>query len=345
MATENRESENRILQIVSARRIIEGPQDKFMAINPVKYPWAIELFENMMNNEWFPRRINMKRDQIEYLSEKDSGIRLGVDRALAFLTNLDAIQVENLTTNIVEHITDPTIKLCLYRQIWEEALHVFSYSYCIESVCESQLHIYDLYRVDPVLREKNDFVLAQAMAMKDKEFSPENFVYALVSNIILEGIYFHSGFLYFYVLEKLHRKFLGIANMIRYIQRDETSHVVLFTNVFNTLKLERPELFTQEVYANIYKLFDTAVNLESAWGRHIIEKGVPGISDSTIESYIKVLADKRLISIGMKPVYNEKNPYPWVDEISVVNSTEKNFFESKPTDYSKEALQFSDDDD
>lgn len=342
---DNRESENRILEIVSARRIIEGPSDKFMAINPVKYPWAVELFENMMHNEWFPRRINMKKDAVEYRAESDTGIRLGIDRALAFLTNLDAIQVENLTYNIINHVTDPTIKLCMYRQIWEEALHVFSYSYCIESVCESQLHIYDLYRVDPTLREKNDFVLAQANAMTEKGFTAENFVYAVVSNIILEGIYFHSGFLYFYVLEKLHRKFLGIANMIRYIQRDETSHVVLFTNIFNTLKQERPELFTEEVKQNIYKLFDTAVQLESAWGKHIIEKGVAGLSESTMDDYIRHLADKRLVDIGLGKRYSVENPYPWVEEISVVNSSEKNFFESKPTDYSKETLQFSDDDD
>lgn len=342
---ENRESDNRILEIVNARRIIEGPSDKFMAINPVKYPWAIELFENMMHNEWFPRRINMKKDSIEYRAEGNSGIRLGVDRALAFLTNLDAIQVENLTYNIINHITDPTIKMCMYRQIWEEALHVFSYSYCIESVCESQLQIYDMYRVDAVLREKNDFVMAQAFAMKNEGFTPENFVYALVSNIILEGVYFHSGFLYFYVLEKLHRKFLGIANMIQYIQRDETSHVVLFTNIFNTMRVERPEIFTDEVKENIIKLFDAGVKLETAWGQHIIEKGVAGLTNSTVEDYIMCLADERLSDIGLPKQYKRENPYPWVKEISVVNSSEKNFFESKPTDYSKETLQFSEDDD
>jgi len=346
MTVSKAQREKEIAELINARRIIGGPSDKFHSISHVRYPWAIELLEKMMHNEWFPKRISLVKDRNQYQEKPPThGVRIAVDRALAFLTNLDAIQVENLAMNIGTYITDPTLKLVIYRQTWEEALHVFSYSYVIENICDDPMHIYDMYNVNPTLKAKNDFVVAQANALRTEAFTEENFLYALVSNILLEGVYFHSGFLLFYVLERLHREFLGAANEIRYIQRDETSHLVFFINMFNSLVAENPGILTDKVKENIYKLFDAGTNLEITWGNHIIEHGVAGMTPYTNDQYIKVLANKRLKAINLNPLYEGvENPYPWVDAVAQVNSQEKNFFEGKPENYSKKALTFEEDD-
>jgi len=326
--------------IINARRIIQGPQDKLRAISMNKYPWAREYWKHMLNNTWTPEEVDLARDVRQYRDgDLTSGEKQMYDRALAFLSNLDAIQLTNLAENVSTHITDPTIQQCIYRQVFEEALHVESYSTLVEAMCDDPMVIYDMYRVNPTLQEKNDFVIAQADAMKNDGFSPEQFVYAIVANVILEGVYFYSGFLAFYTLARM-KKMLGSANMIKFIQRDEMVHLEIFIKMFGALREERPELFTEEVLENCRELFRKAQALEAAWGRHIIEGGVLGLTDEVINEYVKHLADDRCQRLGLGTLYGAQNPVEWVERFSRVNYTEENFFETKVTSYSKKQLDW-----
>lgn len=324
-------------EIINQRRIINGPSDKLRAINPVKYPWAREIWLLMLKNTWQPAEVDLTRDIREYKSLSKSEKQM-YDRGLAFLSNLDAIQLENLSDNIVEHITDPTIKQCIYRQVFEEALHVESYSTVIESVTEDPMSIYDMYRVNPILQKKNDYVMEQANEMNLKGFSGEQFIYALVGNIALEGIYFYSGFLSFYTLGRTGRM-LGTSDMIRFIQRDELTHLELFIRTFNALRSESPGLFTQQVLENCRQILRKAVDLESSWGRHIIEGGVMGLTEKIMDDYCKFLGDDRAQRIGLGVLFGTKNPVTWVDNFSKINKTETNFFEGKVANYSKRQLE------
>ena len=96
--------------------------------------------------------------------------------------------------------------------------------------------------------------------MKNSLTNPteHNFVKACFANQILEGIYFYSGFTYLYTLARS-GKMLGSAQMIRFIQRDEVTHLILFQNLINTLKRERPDLFTEELKEEVYEMFKQAV--------------------------------------------------------------------------------------
>lgn len=324
------------MQIINQRKLIQGPSDKLRAISPIKFPWAREMWKQMLANTWFPTEVDLTRDKKEYGSLHE-GERKLFDRALAFLSNLDAIQLENLAHNISVHITDPVVQTCIYRQVYEESLHVESYSTMVEALCDDPMEIYDMYRVNPILQHKNDFVLRQANDINEKGFSPEGFIYALVSNVALEGIYFYSGFLSFYTLARM-GKMLSSATMIRFIQRDELVHLEVFINMFHALKEERPELFTAEVLENCRKILRQAVILESAWGSHLIEGGVLGLTENIISDYCKFLGDDRSMRLDLGMLYNIKNPVEWVDRFSQVNYTEENFFETKVTTYSKRQL-------
>ena len=324
------------IEIINQRKIIEGPSDKLRAISPVKYPWARELWLQMLKNTWFPAEVDLTRDVKEYDSLHESERQM-YDRALAFLSNLDAVQLTNLAENISVHITDPTIQQCLYRQVFEEALHVESYSTMVEAMCDDPMVIYDMYRVNPMLKDKNDFVMNQANEIKVNGFSPEQFVYAIVSNVVLEGIYFYSGFLSFYTLARM-GKMLCSANMIRFIQRDELVHLEVFINLFHALKEERPEIFTPEVLENCRKIIRQGVELESTWGQHLIEGGILGLTNNIVIDYCQFLGDERSNRLGLGELYGKKNPVLWVDRFSQVNYTEENFFETKVTTYSKRQL-------
>ena len=170
----------------------------------------------------------------------------------------------------------------------------------------------------------------------------DNFVKACFANQILEGIYFYSGFAYIYTLARS-GKMLGSAQMIRFIQRDEVTHLVLFQNLINTLKKERPELFTEKLKAEVIEMFKEAVKLESEWGKYITQGQILGLTDSIVEQYIQYLADDRLASVGFEKIYNVVNPIKWVDDFAKFNDQKTNFFEGTVTNYSKGSLSFDDD--
>ncbi len=254
------------------------------------------------------------------------------DRALAFLSNLDGIQFNNLITNIGTHITSPEVSMVLSRQAYEEANHVRAYATMTEAVSLDPLAIYGMYQTDDILAKKNQFIMTQSDELAGG-FTPEKFALAVVGNVCLEGIYFFSGFLGFYVLAK-NGKMLKSADQIKYIQRDEETHLEVFIHMWNTLKLERPEIFTPEFYAKAMKLITDSVELEISWGKYIIEGGVLGVTDAIVTDRIRFLANTRAARLGLpEPYPGVKNPTPWVEKFSAVNGVETNFFEGKPTDY------------
>jgi ribonucleoside-diphosphate reductase beta chain len=157
----------------------------------------------------------------------------------------------------------------------------------------------------------------------------------------LEGIYFYSGFTAIYALARAGRM-LGSAQMIRFIQRDEITHLLIFQNMINSVQKERPELFTPELKAKVYDMFQKAGDLEIEWGKYITQNQIMGFTDDIITEYIHYLIDDRLVSVGFDKLYNAKHPIKWVDDFSKFNDQKTNFFEGNVSNYSKGSLTFDD---
>jgi ribonucleoside-diphosphate reductase beta chain len=228
----------------------------------------------------------------------------------------------------------------LVRQSFEEALHSQSYAVMVDSISQNSDEIYQLWRTDMMLKSKNDAI---AKVYEELSSNPTDtaMLKAMFANQILEGIYFYSGFTYLYTLARS-GKMLGSAQMIRFIQRDEVTHLVLFQNMINATKKERPELFTPQLIEEVYEMFKSAVRLESEWGKYITQGQILGLTDDIIEQYIQYLADDRLKAVGLKPLYNVTHPIKWVDNFSKFNDQKTNFFEGNVTNYSKGSLNLDD---
>ena len=322
-------SRDRIAAAVNARRIICGPDNGLMCISPLKHNWAREMWEVMRANEWSAKEIGMTEDRKQYHSKDLSGAEKTMyNKSLAFLSNLDGIQFNNLAANIGKHITSPEVSMCISRQIFEEAGHVDAYSLMIEAVTDNPAEIYYAFENDPIMAAKNNFITTQSQVV-GKEFSKRNFAMAVVANICLEGIYFYSGFLSFYLLAK-QGKMLNSADQVRYIQRDEQTHLELFSRIYDTLQVEYPEIFDSPFYEDLHALVHSAVNLESEWGAYIIREQ---FSPPVIKQYIQSLADKRLLRIGIPPMFGVKDPLGWVESFSSVKGEKANFFETKVKSY------------
>jgi ribonucleoside-diphosphate reductase beta chain len=135
---------------------------------------------------------------------------------------------------------------------------------------------------------------------------------------------------------------LGSSQMIRFIQRDEVTHLLLFQNMINSVRKERPELFTSELEEKVRSMFRKAVELESSWGSYITQGQILGFTDAIITQYIQYLADRRLEAVGYKAEYSVKHPIPWVDGYASFNDQRTNFFEGNVVNYSKGSIDFDD---
>ncbi|RDU67627.1 ribonucleotide-diphosphate reductase subunit beta [Helicobacter didelphidarum] len=322
---------------VNERRIFGGNPTAMFELNNIKYTWAYNLWKIMLSNTWFPEEVNMNQDKRDYIiltpQEKE-----GYDRALAQLIFMDSLQTNNLTDNINPYITCTEINLLLVRQAYEESLHAQSYAVMVDSISANTEEIYNMWRKDKHLKEKNDYI---ANVYIDLARSPTetNLIKAMYANQILEGIYFYSGFSFFYTLAKS-GKMLSSAQMIRFIQRDEITHLNIFQNMIVTLQKERPDLFTAQLQEEVIEMFRQAVDIESSWGEYITQGQILGLTSQIIRDYIEYLADKRLKAVNLPAIYRKKHPIQWVEDYAKFNDQRTNFFEAKVTNYSKGGLNF-----
>ena len=301
---------------------------------------GIYLWEVMLNNTWFPKEVDMTNDAKDYKNLTDTE-KTSYDKALSQLIFMDSPQTNNLIDNVNPYMTAPEINLILVRQAFEEALHAQSYAVMVDSISQNSEEIYEMWRRDAQLKGKNDYIAKVYNELSTGNPTEKEIVKAMFANQILEGIYFYSGFTFFYTLARS-GKMLGSAQMIRFIQRDEITHLLLFQNMINTTKRERSDLFDQELIDEVYEMFKEAVKLEVSWGQYITSGQILGLTDSMIEQYIQYLADERLKAVGFKKLYNVEHPIKWVDNFSKFNDQKTNFFEGNVTNYSKGSLDMGD---
>lgn len=319
----------------SKKRIINGNTTNLNDFNNMKYGWVSDWYRQAMNNFWIPEEINLAQDLKDY-QKLDKAERVAYDKILSFLIFLDSIQTANLG-NINNYITASEVNLCLTIQAFQEAVHSQSYSYMLDTICspEKRNEILFQWKDDSVLLERNKFI-GDLYNNFVEDSSARNFLKTIMANYILEGIYFYSGFMFFYNLER-NGKMPGSAQEIRYINRDENTHLWLFRNIIREIKEEEPQIFTEELIEELRDMMKTGVEHEIAWGHYVIGDNIQGINKKMLEDYIKYLGNLRLETIGLEKLYegHDKNPATWVDFYADANSVKTDFFEAKSTAYAK----------
>ena len=321
------------------RKTFGGDPDGMINFTRCKYEWALKLWDTMEANTWFPKEVQMTGDAKDYKFLTQPEKRM-YDLVLSQLIFMDSLQTNNLMDNINPYITAPEINACLSRQSYEEANHSKSYAVMVESISDNTDEIYDMWKTDVKLREKNTYI-AGIYENLAGDIDDHKIVLAMFANQILEGLYFYAGFAAMYALGKS-GKMLGSSQMIRFIQRDEVTHLLLFQNLILSTKQERPELFTPALEAEVREMFRRAVDLEASWGAYITQGQILGFTDGIIRQYIEYLADRRLEAVGYESEYNVKHPIPWVDGYASFNDQRTNFFEGNVVNYSKGSIDFDD---
>jgi len=322
---------------VLKRKMIGGNTTNLNDFNNMKYSWVSEWYRQAMNNFWIPEEVNLGADVKDYRNLTEAE-RRAYDKILSFLIFLDSIQTANLPY-VTEYITANEVNLCLSIQTFQEAVHSQSYGYMLDTICQANERTEILYqwKNDEHLLARNTFI-GDLYNQFQTEKTAINLMKVIIANYILEGVYFYSGFMFFYNLAR-NNKMPGSVQEIRYINRDENTHLWLFRSIIQELKVENPELFTDELKDLYRSMIKEGVEQEIKWGEYVIGDDIKGLNTGMVSDYIKYLGNLRCINIGLDPIYEgyEKEPdsMNWISQYSNANLIKTDFFEAKSTAYAK----------
>lgn len=320
--------------------LIQGNPTGMLNFNASRYSWADKLFKQMLDNTWFPEEVDTSNEKRAYASLSKEQQRM-FDLVFAQLSFNDSLQAENLVDNLNGYITNKIVNALLCRQAYEEVIHSKSYAVLLSDAVEDNSKIFNLYKDDPVLREKNSKIAEAYSKLTEGEVTVAKIFFAMVANQLLEGIYFLSGFASIYSLSDTMR---GSADMIAFIHRDEETHLALFQNMIKTFIRENPDEPWFMYRAQVNNMFDEAYELETSWMKYATGGTM---NDEVIDATVAYFCKKRAKAIGMYDEEEDRFGHGYktvlvkkLESFGTFNDTKTNFFEGNVKNYSKGSLRF-----
>lgn len=308
---------------------------------PFKYDWAWQKYLDGCANHWMPQEVNMNADialwkSKDGLSEDERRI---VMRNLGFFSTADSLVANNLVLAVYRLITNPECRQYILRQAFEEAIHTHAYQYCIESLGMDEGEIFNMYHEIPSVAKKASWGLKYTRSISDPMFqtgTPETdrqFLRNLIAYYcVLEGIFFYCGFTQILSMGR-RNKMTGTAEQFQYILRDESMHLNFGIDVINQIKIENPHLWTAEFQQEVIQMILEGTMLEIEYARDTMPRGVLGMNAGMMEEYLKFICNRRLSQLGLPEQFSGvTNPFAWMSEMMDLRK-EKNFFETRVTDY------------
>lgn len=308
---------------------------------PFKYPWAWDKYLAACANTWTPYEINMAPDVALWRSVDGltADERMVIERNLGFFATADSLVANNLVLAVYRHITNPECRQYLLRQAFEEAVHTESYQHIIQSLGMDEARVFNMYREIPTVSKKAAWALPFTQSLSDPHFhtgTPENDQRLLrdliVFYVIFEGIFFYVGFTQILSMGR-RNKMVGTSEQFQYILRDESMHMNFGIDVINQIKAENPHLWTADFQKEIIKLIKEGVDLEYQYALDTMPNGILGLNAPMFHEYLQFIANRRCKQIGLTEQYKgATNPFPWMSEVMDLKK-EKNFFETRVTEY------------
>ena len=317
------------------KRVINGLTD-INQLAPFKYPWAWEFFLNANRNHWTPLDINMSKDLHDYHHRLTREEKHVYENVLAYLTTSDILAMRNVGLAVMEKMTAPELQIYQARQVYEEALHTWTYQHCIESIGLDQGEIYNRYRVVPAIHRKIqmantriDSVLRPDIDLRDQD-ELENFVLAYTFFAgVFEGCWFYNGFSPIFALQR-RGLMTGTAEQLQYIMRDEVLHCAFGIRTVNQIIRENQLSLDPR---SIQMMWEEAEACEAAYANYLLSDPILGYSAGEHMDQFRFIANRRAKQLHHdEPFPGAVNTLTWLDEQANLRK-EKNFFETRVTEY------------
>jgi len=308
-------------------------QDERDYFKPFHYPWAYDAWLKHEQSHWLHTEVPMLEDVKDWKNKLSTEEKYFLTNIFRFFTQSDIDVSGGYVENYLPYFPQPEVRMMLTGFCAREALHVAAYSHLIESLGMPE-STYNEFNEYEAMRDKHEFFKYHV----SKENMPIPLQIAAIS-AFTEGLALFSSFIMLLNFPR-HGKMKGMGQIVTWSIVDETQHAEGMIKLFRTYVEENREVWNDKTKSEIYKTASKMVDLEDKFVDLAFKMGtVEGLSSEEIKEYIRYIADRRLISMGMKGIYKVKNnPLPWVE--TMINApTHTNFFENRATDYAKGALQ------
>ena len=299
---------------------------------PFQYPWAFEAYDQQQKMHWLPSEVPLAedvRDWNERLNPKEKNL---ITQILKFFTQGDVDIAQAYLDNYITKFKPPEIRMMLSSIATSEANHAHSYSLLNDTIGlpDSEYKAFQEYKAmsdkhDYLFRTKGDGI--EGMARELATFSAFG-----------EGLQLFASFVMLLNFQR-YGKMKGMCQIVTWSIRDESHHVDCLIKLFHSLIDENKHIWNDDFKKTLYDIARDMVALEDKFIDLAFEQGgVEGIEPNQIKQYIRHIADRRLLQLGLKPNFAVKdNPLPWLDW--VLNGVEHtNFFENRSTEYAKGSM-------
>ena len=309
--------------------------DERNSFKPFNYPWAYDAWLKHEQSHWLHTEVPMLEDVKDWKNRLTDEEKQFLTHILRFFTQGDVDVAGGYVKNYLPYFPQPEMRMMLTGFAAREALHVAAYSHLIETLGMPE-STYNEFLEYEEMKAKHDYFLqlagqdASTIAQQIAAFSA-----------FTEGMQLFSSFIMLLNFPR-HGKMRGMGQIITWSIVDETMHAESMIKLFRTFIEENKDIWNDELKGQIYTIAEKMVELEERFIDLAFSMGpMDNLSSDDVKHYIKYIADRRLISLGLKGVFKvKKNPLPWVEDM--INApTHTNFFENRATDYAKGALSGS----
>lgn len=309
--------------------------DERAHFKPFNYPWAYDAWLKHEQSHWLHTEVPMLEDVKDWKSKLTNEEKHFLTHIFRFFTQGDIDVAGGYVKNYLPYFPQPEVRMMLTGFAAREALHVAAYSHLIETLGMPE-STYNEFLEYEAMRAKHDYFLSIA-GQDEKTIAQQIAAFSAFT----EGMQLFSSFIMLLNFPR-HGKMKGMGQIVTWSIVDETQHAESMIKLFRTFIEENRDIWNDELKGQIYSIAEKMVELEEHFIDLAFSLGVmENLSSDDVKHYIKYIADRRLISLGLKGIFKvKKNPLPWVEEM--INApTHTNFFENRATDYAKGALSGS----
>jgi ribonucleoside-diphosphate reductase beta chain len=307
-----------------------------------KYPVFDKLTQQQLGYFWRPEEISLQKDRGDYQSLRPEQKHIFTSN-LKYQILLDSVQGRGPGMAFIPYCSLPELEACM--TVWEfmEMIHSRSYTYIIKNIYPDPTEVFDtilnnekiLERAASVTGAYDDFInsaqnygssnlwvhaMEGAGSAREERLEIKRKLYRAIANVnILEGIRFYVSFACSFAFGEL-KLMEGSAKIISLIARDENQHLVITQNILNKWREgDDPEMqqIAKEEEEWVKGAFENCVNEEKKWAEYLFKDGsMIGLNDKLLGNYVEWIANRRMKSIGIKPMYDvssKNNPLPWTE--------------------------------
>ncbi|OUR79891.1 ribonucleotide-diphosphate reductase subunit beta [Alphaproteobacteria bacterium 46_93_T64] len=302
---------------------------------PFSYPWCYDAWLMQQQIHWLPEEVPLADDVKDWHKNLTEDERNLLTQIFRFFTQSD-IEVNNCYMRHYSRVFQPTeVQMMLAAFSNMETVHIAAYSHLLDTIGMPETE-YSAFLHYKEMKDKYDYM--QQFNVDNKAEIAKTLA---VFGAFTEGLQLFASFAILLNFPR-HGKMKGMGQIVTWSVRDESLHCNSIIKLFRTFVQENPEIWNEELIEGLYQACREIVSHEDAFIDLAFGSGdIEGITAEEIKAYIRYIADRRLVQLGLEPIYNlEKNPLPWLD--AILNAVEHtNFFENRSTEYSKAATQGS----